>query len=795
MVVKSSSNVEIDKRIYDKVTISEIKLSDNVGFSYTFSKGIFIGSFSSMLVEDAIRQLNSGSSLMSMKKNPGFSKIHATAGEKADANIYINFDHFPDYLLKFLRQEKHKNIAPISFMANWSALDLTLKPKAMVLNGLTLANDSSGKFFYLLFEHKPQKIALTDILPDNTAGLIYLGLENFNSYYNSYLHYLDQNNLLYDYNKKLNDINKLKEIDLEKDLVSIIGGEIALVTTGNFSSPKPDINALKDYFVLRLRDPNNGLYQLNRLARTVKGDEDISNADSLEQYRNHIIGYLDISSVWSNLFGSCFSSINKNYFTLIDEYVVFANSSDDLKSFIGSNLAERTLQRDIHYQTFAENISSTTNCFVYYNIPICLKTGWLQSSVTEDLAKTLKSNLEAVQEFEALGIQFKVNSMPEIGAEKKMLYTNIFLSYNPDYKEKTQLFKHARLIAPVKRKPWIVVNHYTKNHEIFVQDESNNVYLVDKSGNILWQRSLNERIMGEIHQVDIYKNNKLQLLFNTKSNLYLIDRKGRDVENYPIKLPSAATNGLSVFDYDKNKNYRILLACQDMKLYNFDKYGQKVEGWEFKTTNDLVYAPISYMSFSGKDYVVFVDSKGKIYTIDRRGNSRFEIKNHFPYLYNDHYIINEGSSLKSTELMATDSSGTIYVISLADRMDSLVFDDYSHPPFFDYKDFDGDGDKDYLLMDQGELLVYNKEKTLIFNKAFDNSIIYPTYTYSLSDNIIKTGIVSDRSEEIYLFNQDGTVSDGFPLYGNTPFSMIQENNQIHLIVGAPGRTLYIYTIE
>jgi len=795
VVSKVSSKSEIKKRIYDKVSISEIKINKDKIFSYTFSKGIFIGSFSSMLVEDAIRQINSGSSLLSMEKNPGFSKIHKTAGEKADANIYINFDHFPDYLSKFLQQKKHSVIAPISFLANWSAMDLTLRPKALILNGLTLVNDSSGKFFDLLLKQDPQEIELTDILPDNTAELIYLGVEDFSSYYKSYLNYQDQNNLLYDYRKKLDDISKSKNIDLEKDLISIIGGEIAMATTGNFSDPKPNVSALTHYFILKLKDPNNGISQLNNFAINVNGDKNIIRPDSIEQYRNHTIGFLDINSIWSKLLGNCFSSINKNYYTLIDEYIVFANSKNDLKSFIGSNLAERTLQRDVHYQTFAENISSKTNCFVYYNIPICLKTGWLQSAVTTDLSKIIEANIDAVKEFEAIGIQFKASSMSEIGDNSKMLYTNVYLSYNPDYKEKTQLFKHARLIAPLKRKPWIVLNHYTKNHEIFVQDESNNVYLIDKSGNILWQRSLNEKIKGEVHQIDIYKNNKLQLLFNTKSSMYLIDRKGRDVEKYPIALPSEATNGLSVFDYDKNKNYRILIACQDLQIYNYDKYGKKVEGWEFKTTSNLVYSPISHISISEKDYVIFVDSKGKIHTIDRRGNYRFTLNSHFPYLYNDRYIINKGNTLKKTEIMSSDSSGTIYMISLSDNMDSLVFDKYSHPPFFDYRDFDGDGSKDYLLLDQGELLIYNKKKALIFNNSFDNSIIYPTNTYSLLDNIIKTGIVSDRSEEIFLFNQDGTMCDGFPLYGNTPFSIIQENDQINVIVGAPGRTLYIYTIE
>ncbi len=794
VVAKTSSRSKINTRVYDNVSITEIILSKVERFSYAFSKGIFIGSFSSMLVEDAIRQLNSGSSLMLMEKNPGFSKVHSTAGEKSSVNLYVNFDHFPDYLSKFVRQKKHLNIMPLSFLANWSALDITLRPKALILNGLTLASDSSGKFLNILFEHQPQEISMTDILPDNTATFIYLGVENFSTYYKTYLDYLDQNNLLYDYHKNLNSVNKLNGVNLEKELISLIGEEIALVTTGNISSPDPNTNSLTDYFVLRLRDPDDGFRQIMGLARKVRGHLGTTSADSLEKYRNHIIGFLDIGSVFNTLLGSCYNAISKNYFTLIDDYVVFANSASDLKSFIGSNLAERTLQRDIHYQTFAENISSKTNCFVYCNIPISLKTGWLQSSFNEELAKTLKSNQKALQEFEALGIQFKVSSMP-VRNKDKMLYTNIFLSYNPDYKEKTQLFKHTRLIAPINRKPWIVQNHYTKNHEIFIQDESNNVYLVDKSGNILWQRTINGQIIGEVHQIDIYKNNKLQLLFNTKSHLYLLDRKGRDVESYPVKLAAEATNGMVVFDYDKNKNYRILLACQDMKLYNFDKFGKKVQGWEFKSTNDLVYAPISHMSFAEKDYLVFVDAKGKIYAVDRRGNFRFELKSQFPYLYNDRYIVNKGNSLKNTELIATDSSGTIYMISLNDKIDSLNFDKYSRPPFFDYADFDGDGVKDYLLMGQEELLVYNKEKTLIFNRSFDNNIIFPTISCSIDGNIVKTGVVSDRTEEIFIFNQDGTLADGFPLYGNTPYSIIQENGQTNLIVGAPNKTLYIYTIE
>ena len=69
--LKLSRNLTVEKRSYDKVTISDIHVKGGRTFSYTLSKGILIGSFSSILVEDAIRQLNSGNSLADkMKVSP-----------------------------------------------------------------------------------------------------------------------------------------------------------------------------------------------------------------------------------------------------------------------------------------------------------------------------------------------------------------------------------------------------------------------------------------------------------------------------------------------------------------------------------------------------------------------------------------------------------------------------------------------------------------------------------------------------------------------------------------------------
>ena len=87
------------------------------------------------------------------------------------------------------------------------------------------------------------------------------------------------------------------------------------------------------------------------------------------------------------------------------------------------------------------------------------------------------------------------------------------------------------------------------------------------------ENSASRTINSEIFQVDYFRNGKLQLLFSTRNELYLIDRNGNFVEKYPVKLRSPATCGLSVFDYDNNRDYRLFIACEDKHIYAYTKEG------------------------------------------------------------------------------------------------------------------------------------------------------------------------------------------------------------------------------
>jgi len=113
------------------------------------------------------------------------------------------------------------------------------------------------------------------------------------------------------------------------------------------------------------------------------------------------------------------------------------------------------------------------------------------------------------------------------------------------------------LEAPASMQSNGFINHTTKENELAVQDDDKALYLINAKGTILWRKKLNEKINSKIFTVDIFKNNKYQLLFSSENYLHLIDRNGNYVQGYPVKLPAPASSELSVLDYDNDKDYRL----------------------------------------------------------------------------------------------------------------------------------------------------------------------------------------------------------------------------------------------
>ena len=63
----------------------------------------------------------------------------------------------------------------------------------------------------------------------------------------------------------------------------------------------------------------------------------------------------------------------------------------------------------------------------------------------------------------------------------------------------------------------------------------------------------------------------------------------------------------------------------------YNKEAKIVDGWKFKKAKaDIVAKPKHYV-LGGKDYIFIADSEGKVNVLNRRGESRLDLKDTFQY--------------------------------------------------------------------------------------------------------------------------------------------------------------------
>ena len=102
----------------------------------------------------------------------------------------------------------------------------------------------------------------------------------------------------------------------------------------------------------------------------------------------------------------------------------------------------------------------------------------------------------------------------------------------------SEFFKEQLVVTdyPIITKPYIFRSHLDRSLEVMFQDAGNQLYFISNDGKILWKKDVGEEVRSDIFQVDYYLNGKLQYLFALDSNLYIYDRNGMLVRDFPKRI-------------------------------------------------------------------------------------------------------------------------------------------------------------------------------------------------------------------------------------------------------------------
>ncbi|MBS4060985.1 MAG: hypothetical protein KG029_11355 [Bacteroidetes bacterium] len=732
----------VDKKIGNYKTAILIDKQHGVQFNYCLIDGVFIGSFEKELLELALIQLDSKYSLLN---DSAFVKVRNTRGSLVDGYLYVKPSRFAEITANnTVEKYKNRTKETIQLIGSWTALDLVVKQNEVLLNGFTIP-ESSGSFAALK-DQKAVELKLLNTLPYNTRLFLHFGMSDYALYHSKTVN-----------QEKLDLLSTSLGVDFKQSLIPEINAEIALAYKQG--SGTDDV-----FIAARIKDQEIVSSILKRLVTVTGGKTQVEKTN---------ISFINAKGLPAVLFGEAFSPVENFYYVFMDEYLLIANDSYVLEDIERLVKRGRTLKGNDNFSRFANNLSDESNILLYSNI----REGFnlLSRFVDSKMLFHLNRNQKVVREFEAFALQ--------LSASDKLVYTSFVLKYNPDYKEESLISWKTQLDAPMILKPFIVNDHQAKSKNIVVFDKENRMYLISADGQILWKKQLSETPMSEVFVVDHYKNGKLQYLFNTANNIHLIDRNGNNVGNFPVRLKSQATNGISVFDYENKKDYRILVCGADRIIYNFGLNGKEIADWEKPRTTDIVTKPVERLLAGNLDYIITTDAKGDIRIIDRRGRLRISPRGEINKSLNADFYINRTNS--RGVLLTTNKIGHLLYVSGTGALATTDFGNYSAEHFFLYEDFSQNRSLDFIYLDGADLKIFDRFKTLIFSHKFKNTIHTKPVFFNIDARKRLLGVVDEAAKEIYLIDKDGKMIIGSGLTGNTPFAVesLYSNEEINLITG------------
>jgi len=766
-----SSNDEVLP--YRKVNIKKIEHQQSkTDLFYACHNGVFWMSQDVSVIQKAIDQLMEG---VEITMDKYYSKLSLTEGKYAEVNIYFNFNSMTSIFDHFMDEDNTDVAKILSSMGAWSELDMKVKSHEVLFNGFTNFSFSNYQFLKTL-QQEPQSITIPQILPYNTNFLLDFGLENYAIFYDSLANY---NNEIFNIDQtKINqDLNKKYDINIEKDLISWIGSEFALASSVSGKGYDPDY-----YIVAKVQNQESAIRGLNRISNNISrrtGDHFV------EEYQEYIIKRINDKHFIENVFGTLFSDIESPYFVLFKDYVIFSNTVGSLKNLISTFYTSKTLSENSNYQFFSDNIFESSNIYFYCNIrkSVPLITSWLN----EDLGNIINKNKDVIKNFEGFGMQFSYSN--------EMFFTNLYLKYNPAYREENLNNWEVDLDASIIGHPYLIKNHTDKRLNVIAFDAINNMYLIDHIGQIKWKIPVLEPPVSEISLIDYYKNNKWQYFFNTENYLYLVDLHGNLVSGFPIKLDVAATNAVAVFDYEKKRDYRLLLALEDQKIYSYKKDGSKVEGWFKYKTENIVEKKVQHFLIRGKDYLIFSDKLGKISITNRRGEIRIPVQDQFVHAKNASFYINLTNTSKGL-FLTTNNNGKLTYISSQGKVKISDFGTYSEDHYFLYEDFDGDDDRDFIYLDKNSLKIFNRYKDVLLEHEFEQNITIAPQVFRDHSNIPYLSVVQDSIAKVSVFSVGGLYNITNSIYGTTQCvtGELNTDEKTNLIIGS-GNKIYNYLFE
>ncbi|WP_299398297.1 ribonuclease HII [uncultured Gelidibacter sp.] len=651
------------------------------------------------------------SAFQKKESDPELNRLYQTIGTGTSVSIIVNTKNKAFKPHLFI--DKELNTVQLT---NYMLLDADLTQDQLKFDGITTAKDSLKSLINVFKNTTPQENQLPNIAPSDVDGFLSFTFNNYKIF-----------------NENLSAFRTPDSV-LDTSIFE------SVLEVGTF-----DKNEHQAVFLNSIDAPNMSNF--------------LGIQNTIETYRDITIYGYDQPALFSKVFGPFINYKNATNYIRIDDYFVFSDHIDLLKDVVSSFQNSTTLSTSATFEDMMEQLSDESSLFAYTN------ADQLKSIINSNFDLETAVNPDG---FNASAIQFVYDTdFAHVHAisqknKKKLTSTAVYEDMS------------VTLDADLLTNPQFVNNHTNNQMEVVVQDVNNNLYLISKDGKVQWKKQLQGKILGRIEQLDIFKNGRLQLAFATPNEVYVLDREGKNVSGFPLKFKDQITQPLSVFDYENNRDYR-LMVTQGKSVLMYDKRGKTVSGFTYKKAESTINTQPQHFRIGRKDYIVFVQGK-ELEILSRVGKTRVKIKNNIDFsdsgifLYNNRFT----TTTAKGDLIQIDENGKLSSVNLSLGEKHAITST----------------SKTLVTLSENILHIKSNKVELDFGEYTPPKIFY------VNDKIY-VSVTDLQAKKVHLFDSLGKPIDNFPVYGNSTIDLdnIDKDKRPEFVTIGDKNSIIIYQIN
>lgn len=552
----------IEKR-YEQLTVYKSAVPDA---SFAVWGHFLIASPSMVIVESSLRHLENGSSI---KDNPMYTDISGVTSERGV--LHVNFSNLGKL---FSGAADRKYVSFASFfqsIADWGCFGLDNGDSPVTFDGRVVSGRPGERYADVLLTQRGSRPDVYSIVPHNASYVLTLPMSSVDDYARAFQKWLSAAGRKKDY-------DYVNTVASKQDSLDISTGEFVRSLDIKELSVFSYVSGGSEHKILAFKTDNR---------------------KALKNYKDTVCTYL-FKGYLPAYMGEVFRPSAEDAYCALGDWILVGeqNEIQTLRQEWKRG-AFFSLQEYLEQTPAAEELREITCMSLMVNV----------SRYSDSLETYFKKQYRNVvgNSFGNKNFELAVLNTCRVGdrlAVRTSLYSEDLESLPVPGNQAQANAVVEDVPVTVPQGPFPVKNFIDGSTNYLEQLDNNNLRLLGRSRNPVWTVKFDSPLCGTVRQIDYLKNDKLQMLFGAGNKVYLLDRLGRMVRDFPVTLDKEILLGPDVYDFKGSKDYTMMILHTDNTVAQYDLSGKRPGGWNDISLSERIMSLPECLEVGGKTYWV-----------------------------------------------------------------------------------------------------------------------------------------------------------------------------------------------